>query len=270
MGIHPAELRCIGKRKIPKKINDHIFNGYLFSKDINCNQNKPIKNIMQTKNNIKEYLGTSEIETKNYNINNCHIGSPIEIGGIQNHIKSVSSHLMSSQVKLVQVSYLHGEDNESNVNISEFEYSQQGIIKCKRSNSELDSCLEFDLQFKEDIKKFGKSIAQKLAQYDTCKLIHEKPSLKNANIIKLNDEYFGVISERKRDVKRKLLEEKLGLDKHKTFNLSKNKSKRSSLCINRKKEPDLNLQSDINESLANQLPTENRIHQCLFIFYYSI
>ncbi len=51
--------------------------------------------------------------------------------------------------------------------------------------------------------KFVHGLAQELALYETCKLIKEEQSRANANLIKLNDDLNGIVSERKRGLPRK-------------------------------------------------------------------
>jgi len=136
---------------------------------------------------------------------------------------------------LTKAAYLKGESNESDISITETDnepteedgnyptlgYRPPNTKLIQRSNSacrgaQTTNAVEISnlprpgqSPKKEECKsgiitsKFSKELAQELAKYDTCALLKEELSKTRANIIKLNDDASGIVSERKRGIVKK-------------------------------------------------------------------
>eukprot|EP00826_Nyctotherus_ovalis_P002360 TRINITY_DN10465_c0_g2_i2.p1 TRINITY_DN10465_c0_g2~~TRINITY_DN10465_c0_g2_i2.p1 ORF type:complete len:473 (-),score=81.13 TRINITY_DN10465_c0_g2_i2:313-1731(-) len=84
-------------------------------------------------------------------------------------------------------------------------YKQVVLVKAVSLRGENEES-NLDLADNEDYAEFNNSVLrsdekEELGEYDTRKLIKEEVSSVNGNIVKLNDELCGIISERKRSIK---------------------------------------------------------------------
>jgi len=155
-----------------KKSQYETFAGFSFPKAIKPNEHSKLGTINIYSNNNKNRHKTSsetdyDIDTVNYN---------------------KRKFVPSKQVVLMKAVSLRGENNDSNLNLSDNESPK---LTPRISNQTIVSSNKY-------------KSSQEFSQYDTRKLIEEKLSKINGNIIKLNDEYCGIVSERKRDVKNTL------------------------------------------------------------------